>query len=163
MITFIFLAPTLDFVSSVFYVNESDGTVDNVVCMTVTPPKGGLECDVEVPLYLVDGKAGGLSNNDYYNNDIIQILYTRAEAGLDFAPNSDLSIVFQATTYNTTIEECATIEIIDDINVECSHSFFVEVKDIDCDVFPPITSATTYAEVIIKDNDGMLSLHIQTF
>lgn len=62
MITFIFLAPTLDFVSSVFYVNESDGTVVNVVCMTLTPPTGGLECDVVVPLTLVDGKASELPN-----------------------------------------------------------------------------------------------------
>ena len=80
---------------------------------------------------------------------------------MDFAPDSALSIQFPATIYNTSIEECATIEILEDNNVECYHNFFVEVEDIDCDVVPAITSATAYAEIIINDNDGMLS-HTQT-
>ena len=43
----------------VFNVNEDAGSVD--VCMDLTGlPMDGLECDLIVPLILVDGKAGDL-------------------------------------------------------------------------------------------------------
>ena len=56
----LYLAPTLDFVSHVFDVDEDDGTVTDVVCMILTPPAGGMECELEVPLSLANGKAGEL-------------------------------------------------------------------------------------------------------
>ena len=43
-----------------FDVDEDDGTVTDVVCMILTPPSGGMECDLEVPLSLANGKAGEL-------------------------------------------------------------------------------------------------------
>ena len=53
----IFLAaPGLDFTQPDFPAGEGDGTVD--VCMLLSPPFGGTECDVVVVLALYSGKAG---------------------------------------------------------------------------------------------------------
>ena len=50
----------LDFLQPVFNVDDDDVTVD--VCMTLDGlPMGGLECDLVVPLNLVDGKAGEIN------------------------------------------------------------------------------------------------------
>ena len=47
----------LDFSMDVFNVDEDDGSVE--VCMYLTNlPAEGLECDLIIPLNLVDGKAG---------------------------------------------------------------------------------------------------------
>ena len=55
-ITFV-TAPGLDFtLQPDFAAGEGDGTVD--VCMLLSPPSGGMECDVVVELGLDSGKAG---------------------------------------------------------------------------------------------------------
>ena len=46
----------LDFTQAVFVVGEGDGSVD--VCMELTPPSGGMECEVVVNLLAADNKAG---------------------------------------------------------------------------------------------------------
>ena len=47
----------LDFSQAVYRFDEGDGAVE--ICMDLTNiPNGGLECDLLVPLTLVDGKAG---------------------------------------------------------------------------------------------------------
>ena len=71
----------------------------------------------------------------------------------DTAPYSVLYLEFPAS--NTTIDECERLEGHND--VECN--FIVEVKDIDCDVVPAITSATPYVDVIIANNDCTLAIH----
>lgn len=52
------------------------------------------------------------------------------------------------------MNRCASIAIENDDNVECDHSFTVEVGDIDCDTDPAIVSASTSATVTIVDDDG---------
>ena len=51
---------------------------------------------------------------------------------------------------------CASIDIVNDTDIECEHSFTVEVGDIMCDVDPPIASASPSATVTIIDDDGRL-------
>ena len=46
----------LTFTQQDFVVNEGDGTVD--VCMELTPPTGGMECEVIVTLSAAGDKAG---------------------------------------------------------------------------------------------------------
>ena len=46
----------LTFTQQDFVVNEGDGTVD--VCMELTPPDGGMECEVIVTLSAAGDKAG---------------------------------------------------------------------------------------------------------
>ena len=70
----------------------------------------------------------------------------------DFVLDPALSIVFSPSAIPVT--ECATIEILQDLNVECNHSFSVHVGLIDCDVDPPIIIFTLYAVVVIVDDDG---------
>ena len=78
-------------------------------------------------------------------------------AGDDFVPNPSLSITFPASSLNNDMNQCASIDIVNDMDIECEHSFTVEVGDIMCDVDPPITSASPSATVTIADDDGMLS------
>ena len=80
-------------------------------------------------------------------------------SGEDFQPDPNLSITFDATTSNALITECAIINIIDDLNIECDHDFTVEVGTIDCDVVPPIVPASPSATVVIDDDDGELVLY----
>ena len=75
----------------------------------------------------------------------------------DFIRDPSLSITFPASPLSDDIHECASIDIVNDIDIECDHSFTVEVGDIMCDVDPPIVSATPSATVTIADDDGMLS------
>ena len=84
-----------------------------------------------------------------------------AVAGDDFVPNPSLSITFPTNSQSNDMNECASIDIVNDINIECEHSFTVEVGDIMCDVDPPITSASPSATVTIDDDDGMLSFTLQ--
>ena len=74
----------------------------------------------------------------------------------DFIRDPSLSITFPASPL-ANIHECASIDIVNDIDIECDHSFTVEVGDIMCDVDPPIVSASPSATVTIADDDGMLS------
>lgn len=70
----------------------------------------------------------------------------------DFVPDPNLSITFLANALLDT--ECATIDIVDDNDIECDHSFTVVAGDIDCDVSPPLSPAMPSAVVAITDNDG---------
>ena len=54
-----FPAPGLDFTQPSFDAEEGDGTVE--VCMILTPPPGGVECDVVIALATENGKARKLS------------------------------------------------------------------------------------------------------
>ena len=65
-----------------------------------------------------------------------------------------MSITFSATPSNNIISDCASIDIENDGDVECFHSFTVEVGDIMCATDPPITSTRPNATVEIKDDDG---------
>ena len=47
----------ISFVQEVIYVAEANGTAE--VCMHITVPSGGLECDIVVSFILVNGTAGG--------------------------------------------------------------------------------------------------------
>ena len=61
--TTIFSDAGLDFTQAVYNVGEGDGTVD--VCMELTPPSGGMECEVVVNLVAADNKAGKNTENNY--------------------------------------------------------------------------------------------------
>ena len=78
-------------------------------------------------------------------------------AGDDFLPNPSLSITFPTSSLPDDVNECVSIDIVNDMVIECEHSFTVEVGDIMCDVDPPITSASPSATVIIADDDGKSS------
>ena len=65
-----------------------------------------------------------------------------------------MSITFDATPSDDPITECASVDIQNDDDVECFHSFTVKVGDIMCATDPPITSTRPNATVDIKDDDG---------
>ena len=50
---------------------------------------------------------------------------------------------------------------MEDMVIECDHSFTVEVAagDIDCDVVPPILLGNLATTVTIEDNDGIATEH----
>ena len=81
-------------------------------------------------------------------------MYVSAVAGDDFLPNLSLSITFPTSSLPDDVNECVSIDIVNDMVVECEHSFTVEVGDIMCDVEPSITSASPSATVTIADDDG---------
>ena len=85
-----------------------------------------------------------------------------AVAGDDFLPNAALSITFPASSTPDDMNACASIDIVNDDNIECEHSFTVEVGDIMCDVDPPIASASPLATVTIFDEDGMLRFKLKS-
>ena len=75
--------------------------------------------------------------------------------GDDFLPNPSLNITFPTSSLADDMNECASIDIVNDIDIDCEHNFTVEVGDVMCDVNPPITSASPSATVTITDDDGM--------
>ena len=84
-------------------------------------------------------------------------------SGDDFVPDSTLSITFAATSSSGPIIECASVDIQNDNDVECFHSFTVEVGDIMCATDPPITSTRPNVIVEIKDDDGNIIILIAAF
>ena len=48
---------------------------------------------------------------------------------------------------------------MEDVAIECDHSFTVEAEDIECDVEPAIVSASPSTTVTIDDNDGIATEH----
>ena len=95
---------------------------------------------------------------------IIIIMYVLSiflvvESGSDFSPAPSLNIIFTAGTISSPATECASIEIMEDVAIECDHSFTVEAEDIECDVEPAIVSASPSKTVTIEDNDGIATEH----
>ena len=56
LITFPILGTDVSFTKEVVYVAEANGTAE--VCMAITVPSDGLECDIMVSFILVNGTAG---------------------------------------------------------------------------------------------------------
>ena len=88
------------------------------------------------------------------SGSIFNLSFLSTVSGDDFEPNQTLSITFDATSSSNAIEECASVVLKDDADVECFHSFTVEVGDIMCATDPPITPTRPSATVDIKDDDG---------
>ena len=139
----------LDFTQPDFPAGEGDGTVD--VCMLLTPPAGGMECDVVVELTLQSGKAGKSFETIFKSP---HLKYLPSVFGEDLTPD-DPALTLTFTAGAAPVMACETFNIDDDDNVECDHSATVLFGSVvDCAVDPPIVSASPSATVTIVDNDG---------
>ena len=90
------------------------------------------------------------------SGSILTLLFLPTVSGDDFVPDPTLNVTFSATPSGNPTDECVSIVIEDDSDIECDHNFTVGVGAIVCDVNPPITSASPFTTVTIKDNDGIL-------
>ena len=90
------------------------------------------------------------------SGSILTSSFLSTVSGDDFKPDPTLNFTYSATPSDNPTDECASIAIEDDDDIECDHNFTVGVGAIVCDVNPPITSASPFATITIKDNDGIL-------
>ena len=74
----------------------------------------------------------------------------------DYNAPASLNITFEANIFPNSISRCTSIEIVDDILVECAHSFSVRAGEPYCGTLNPINSTfeNRSTTVTIDDNDG---------
>lgn len=74
----------------------------------------------------------------------------------DFIAPASLNITFEAIMFPNSISRCTSIEIVDDLLVECAHSFSIRAGEPYCGTLNLINSTfeNRSTTVTIDDNDG---------
>ena len=123
--------------------------------MVLTPPSGGMECDVLIALGTENGKASMLYQFTFV--ELSSLTFPSScfvVFGEDVSPDDPaLTLMFPAVA--APPQACVVFNIDDDDDVECDHSASVVFDSvINCVVDPPILSASLSTTITISDNDG---------
>ena len=144
--------------------NAAEGIPTVQVCVVGSVATGKLS-DIagqsfEVNLALSDGTATGLCSrcdrHAVFGGIIILCwLCSHKGAGVDYnwtATPAALNLVFDSTNFD--VPQCVDIDIIDDIVVESTEDFDVDLTLVTPNPVGQITLGTSSAAVFIADNDG---------